>query len=727
MVAKGAKKSAKSDTTAKPPENVDDSEEKMLKKLEAEEEKAAEANDKDWKPEASRISERRAGITEAEASQALERLLAKAEKYTQFLNRKLMGSTLEEPRPKPETAAPASKRRKVSSSGAGKRVTADVTSSSKSKDDENDDDEIQPSVAPEDELDEHGQRRQPKSLTGGRLRDYQVKGFKWMVGLYENGLHGILADEMGLGKTVQTVAMIAHLRDMGAYGPYLIVVPLSTIHNWVNEIKKWAPKMPVLLYHGTKEERADMRSRFLKPARSNKRDLKKFPVTVTTYDIVCRDRSGLQHCDWKHIIVDEGHRLKNHKCKLIRELNQLCGGSVLRGGANKILLTGTPLQNNLAELWSLLNFLMPEIFDDLDFFQSVFAFDGSRGTENELVRKHAEENIVSKLHKILAPFMMRRLKSEVEKHLPSKKEVVVYIPMTASQRDMYKSIVAKEFGKLLELATGNKTQLNNVLMQLRKCCLHPYLHFEPTDATGNFINDQRLIDTSGKVRALDQMLTALKAKGHKVLVFSQFTSLLDIVQDYMQFLRPEWKVCRIDGSTSLEDRKAQMDGFNNDPDYFCFLLSTRAGGVGINLVSADTVIIFDSDWNPHQDNQAQDRAHRIGQTKDVMVYRMIAANSIELKILERANSKRKLERVVCAKQATINNSAKTTRLDADELRQLLRDDFTGHHSDVGEISDETLATLLDRKKVLSGEVPRSGNGYEIVEHQASSIVGSVNK
>mmetsp|Transcript_9298 Transcript_9298/g.18319 ORF Transcript_9298/g.18319 Transcript_9298/m.18319 type:complete len:702 (-) Transcript_9298:321-2426(-) len=682
-----------------------------LEKLIAEEEKAAEANDKAWKPEQARLSERKAGITEQEASEALDRLLAKAEKYTQFLNRKLMNSQSSSGQDV-KVEEPETKRRKVKN--GSKRVAASKNPKQQEVD--------------LDEVDEHGERRQPKALTGGRLRDYQVKGFKWMVGLYENGLHGILADEMGLGKTVQTISMIAHLREMGAYGPYLIVVPLSTIHNWVNEFKRWTPKIPVLLYHGTKEERAEMRDEYLLSAKSKKRDMKKFPVTVTTYDIVCRDRSGLQRCEWKHIIVDEGHRLKNHKCKLFRELNQLCGGSVLRGGANKILLTGTPLQNNLAELWSLLNFLMPEIFDDLDFFQSVFAFDGSRATENELVRKHAEENIVSKLHKILAPFMMRRLKSDVEKHLPRKKEVVLYIPMTSSQRDMYKSIMEGELAKLLEIATGNKTQLNNVLMQLRKCCLHPYLHFEPTDGQGNYINDQRLIEASGKVRALDQMLLDLKKKGHKVLVFSQFTSLLDIVQDYLHFLRPDWKVCRIDGSTSLDERKQQMDDFNKDPNFFCFLLSTRAGGVGINLVSADTVIIFDSDWNPHQDQQAQDRAHRIGQTKDVVVYRLVTAKSVELKILERANSKRKLERVVCAKQASIHNShQKGKGMDANELRDLLRDEYSGHHLDAGELSDDTLRTLLNRESLFNGEVSSKGGGYEIVEHAASSIVGKVNE
>uniref|UniRef100_A0A7S2S617 Uncharacterized protein n=1 Tax=Mucochytrium quahogii TaxID=96639 RepID=A0A7S2S617_9STRA len=647
----------------------------------------------------------RKDISREEANEALRRLLSKAEKYTQFLNRKLMDAT------------------RIGGDKDGVAGQGPTRNNNKKRRLDSKRVELVPEAAQEEEA-----LQQPALMTGGRLRDYQVKGYKWMVGLYENGLHGILADEMGLGKTVQTIALIAHLREKQAYGPFLLVVPLSTVTNWVSEIEKWCPDMPVLQYHGSKAERAELRERYLKPA-SVKRNMAQFPVTVTTYEIVCRDRKDLQRCKWKHIIVDEGHRLKNFKCRLIRELNELCGGSVMRGGANKILLTGTPLQNNLSELWSLLNFLMPEIFDDLVFFQSVFAFDGVGSTEdeNKLVEKQKEQNIVGKLHKILAPFMMRRLKVEVEKNMPSKKEVVLYVPMTPMQRQMYESIMSRDFAALLEKATGNKTQLNNIMMQLRKCSLHPYLHYEPSDNSGKFVTDERLVEASGKLLALDKMLKHLKAGKSKVLIFSQFTTMLDILQDYFSLLRPQWKVCRIDGTTKLEDRKSQMHSFNNDPEHFCFLLSTRAGGVGINLIAADTVVIFDSDWNPHQDNQAQDRCHRIGQTKNVMVYRMITAKSVELKILERANSKRKLERVVCATQATISNSHKTSSIKADELLALLKDDFTGHFTDHGELSEKTLNQLLDREKILSKEIPAKGSGYEIVEHTASSIVGGINE
>ena len=280
-------------------------------------------------------------------------------------------------------------------------------------------------------------------------------------------------------------------------------------------------------------------------------------------------------------------------------------------------------------------------------------------------------------------------------------------PMTSMQRDMYQSIVKGELAEILKQCTGRRAALNNIVMQLRKCSLHPYLHYEATDSNGVGTTDESLVTASGKLTALDAMLKRLRANGNKVLIFSQFTTMLDIIQDYFTFLRPSWSVCRIDGTTKLGDRKRQMDDFNTDPGCFCFLLSTRAGGVGVNLIAADTVILFDSDWNPHQDNQAQDRCHRIGQQKDVVVYRMISSKSVELKVLDRANSKRKLERVVCAKQSTISSSAsKGSAMTLEELKKLLENDFTGHLAEIGELDAETLCNLLDRDKVFDEGFPQ---------------------
>lgn len=629
---------------------------------------------------------------------------------------------------------------------------------------------------------------QPENMTGGRLRDYQVQGYKWLVGLYENGLNGILADEMGLGKTIQTIALLSHLRKHKVQGPFLLVVPLSTLANWVKEIKKWAPDMPVLQYHGSKELRHELRKhclfqnktykgfrhlehkkwkakqieKGLLPACLNETfDKNDLPITVTTYEIACKDRADLQSLRWKYIIVDEGHRLKNYKCRLFRELNLLSRGAVMHGGANKLLLTGTPLQNNLTELWSLLNFLMPEIFDDLEFFQRVFQFDEAVTTdkgEQLIIETHRRENIVSKLHKILAPFMMRRLKRDVEKNLPKKREIVLYVEMAPNQRGMYQSIVTGELKKLFkESKKLGKKSLNNMVMQLRKCSNHPFLQFEATNNNGEHVTDETIVTEAGKMRMLDYMLRYFKKHGHKVLIFSQFTSMLDIIEDYLSILRPDYKYCRIDGSVGLESRRQQMDDFNacltksdsgepNGEDYLCFLLSTRAGGVGINLVAADTVILFDSDWNPHQDNQAQDRVHRIGQTKNVAVYRLISGKSVELRILQKANSKRKLERVVCARQARVNHkpsseknpsspthahqklvNGNTKALDIDELRELLEDDFTGHKDETGTIKDfdKQLLPLLDRHAMFTKDALKKGEGFEVVKFRADAIVGSV--
>lgn len=564
--------------------------------------------------------------------------------------------------------------------------------------------------------------------------------------------------------------MLAHLRKHGVKGPFLIVVPLSTLPNWVAEIAKWVPDMPVISYHGTKEERHEIRKHamFIKRTaigfsstaqakwkrrakekgslpkvlkmRFNRKDP---PVTVTTYDIVCRDRRELAGLKWKYIIVDEGHRLKNHNCKLYKELNILTRGPVIAGGANKLLLTGTPLQNNLTELWSLLHFLMPEIFDNLELFQRIFALDAgvkSEEGQEEMIEQQRRGNIVSKLHKILAPFMMRRLKREVEKNLPEKREIVIYTKMSKNQKDMYESIVSGELKRMLkensQIKLKSKT-LNNVIMQLRKCSNHPYLHFEENSKE----TKETLVTESGKMQMLDYMLKHFQKNGNKVLIFSQFTTMLDIIEDYLSILRPEYRFCRIDGSTKLQDRSDQMHDFNRslkeknipkDEKYLCFLLSTRAGGVGINLTAADTVIIFDSDWNPHQDNQAQDRVHRIGQKKNVAVYRLISADSVELRILKKANSKRKLERVVCARQARINQklpsgSISSKNLGIEELKELLRDDFTAHKRSVGCISNfkEELDPLLDRKNLFSEDFPKKGKGFELVKFKSSSIVGAV--
>ncbi|CAD6887025.1 unnamed protein product [Tilletia laevis] len=863
-----------------------------------------------------------------------------------------------------------------------------------------------------DEADEKAQeneRRQPRTLTGAKMRDYQLDGLDWLISLYENGLNGILADEMGLGKTIQTISFFAHLRENGVWGPFLVCAPLSTITNWVLEFERFTPDIPVILYYGTAPERAELRTKHKlnwTPSTQEAKDA--FPIVVSSYEVIMRDRPYLANLDWKYIVVDEGHRLKNMNCKLVRELKSY-------RSANRLILTGTPLHNNLAELWSLLNFILPDIFDDLATFEKWFDFsdlheEGDNGG-NKLLSKEQSGSIITQLHAILKPFLLRRLKADVESDLPPKKEYLLYAPLTEEQKDLYEAVLGKDIRRwLLERKTGlkweeisdiiegeweekraggyeynkkagriqeieqeeeeraaenqiitiddsdeevievpqqkrsdvagpsaeavdastrssitavespvsqavtrpgtptngstskegqtprrsgrksaaqsatpttpaevttpttapasrprgrprndglpagslqkipkkkrapgekrgpyqtkaiklaaalaaekaagstqnspaqekasgestiqvefkedddadltreyhviddddededfvmkdvnranrpqryprrrarkeinygqldadfnerewrqidageggeegdglggqeqarlsrgvaawhgtsasgsgltvgsssrqpsgpssllmrevgkrranelstefqgkkwlvrdaqkeiNHLHLENIVMQLRKICCHPFLFDWPVDRdAGVKVVNEDLIHASGKMLMLNRLLDALFARGHKVLIFSQFTTMLDIMEDWATEYKG-LRICRIDGSTSQDLRRTQMKSFNEEkgPDACnLFLLSTRAGGLGINLVAADTVIFYDSDWNPQMDLQAQDRVHRIGQTKPVLIFRLVSANTVEQKILKRAGNKRKLEALV---------------------------------------------------------------------------------
>ncbi|XP_052654551.1 lymphoid-specific helicase isoform X3 [Harpia harpyja] len=538
--------------------------------------------------------------------------------------------------------------------------------------------------------------QQPKIFTGGVMRWYQVEGMEWLRMLWENGINGILADEMGLGKTIQCIATIALMVERGVPGPFLVCGPLSTLPNWMSEFKRFTPEIPLMLYHGAQQERRKL----VRKIHARQGSLQIHPVVITSFEIAMRDRNALQHCFWKYLIVDEGHRIKNMNCRLIRELKRF-------NADNKLLLTGTPLQNNLAELWSLLNFLLPDVFDDLKSFESWFDITSITETAEDIIAKEREQNILHMLHQILTPFLLRRLKSDVALEVPPKREVVVYAPLAKKQETFYTAIVNRTIRKLLgnneeevvELSpTGRpkrrsrklvdyceerngspddlekliskmqeevekerpvvevsipmdsevNLKLQNIMMLLRKCCNHPYLIEYPLDpATQQFKVDEDLVKNSGKFLLLDRMLPELKKRGHKVLLFSQMTMMLDILMDYC-YLR-DFKFSRLDGSMSYSDREENMHQFNTDPEVFLFLVSTRAGGLGINLTAADTVIIYDSDWNPQSDLQAQDRCHRIGQTKPVVVYRLVTANTIDQKIVERAAAKRKLEKLIIHK------------------------------------------------------------------------------
>ncbi|KAK2839244.1 hypothetical protein FQN49_006329, partial [Arthroderma sp. PD_2] len=294
--------------------------------------------------------------------------------------------------------------------------------------------------------------QQPTLITGGKMRKYQLEGLEWMKSLWMNGLCGILADEMGLGKTIQAISLIAFFKEHNISGPFLIAAPLSTVGNWVNEFARWTPAIKTALYHGTKEHRSEIRRKRMKIQDQKTPD---FPVVCTSYEICMNDRKFLASYQWKYIIVDEGHRLKNMNCKLIKEL-------LTYPSANRLLITGTPLQNNIAELWSLLHFLLPEIFNDLDNFQNWFDFSSVLDVSGkEDINERRKRNLVSTMHAILKPFLLRRVKTDVESSLPKKREYILYAPLTSEQKELYDQIANGTSRQYLEEKAAERIEARN--------------------------------------------------------------------------------------------------------------------------------------------------------------------------------------------------------------------------------------------------------------------------
>jgi ATP-dependent DNA helicase len=718
--------------------------------------------------------------------------------------------------------------------------------------------------------------RQPDLVSGGTMRQYQLEGLEWLCSLYENGLNGILADEMGLGKTIQTISFLAFLRERGVNGPFLIAAPLSTTSNWVDEFRQWTPKIPVTLYHGTPAERASIRQkRFKNPGGPD------FPVVCTSYEICMNDRKHLAHFGWKFIIIDEGHRIKNLNCRLIRELQSY-------QSANRLLITGTPLQNNLSELWSLLHFLMPDIFDKLESFESWFDFSAlkEKNGYEQILSEERRSSLVTSLHAILKPFLLRRVKMDVEHNMPKKREYVLYAPLTQEQRELYEEILHGNSRAYLEekafeslsrptslagtpeptrgraanlkrkrqsnngTSTPNKNlklsrastpasvaasttstaggrstrakrrqnyeevsdsayfkqmeehpdddssinssaseedieeveraenlalakkligqkKLQNPIMQLRLCCNSPHNFYDPfpnldlsteddddileseespannrPDSPEKEIDYTPLLKASGKMLLLDRLLRALldSPANHKILIFSQFRTQLSLLRLYLRHVL-HVPSCLITGTTSQPSRRAQIAAFNDASSrHRVFLLSTRAGGQGINLASADTVILFDSDWNPQQDLQAQDRAHRIGQKRNVVVYRFASRGTVEEMLLEKAEGKRRLEKLVIQKGGVKGQPKKRGKgavADEEEeddpiaeLRRMLgkqdgeRLDFGGkdwREGSRGLLTDEEVRILIDRSdeayvRAEKGEEGgRAGEVFKAVE------------
>ncbi|CAN0329422.1 unnamed protein product [Lampetra fluviatilis] len=507
-------------------------------------------------------------------------------------------------------------------------------------------------------LGEQQQQHRGSCTRGGLvLRGYQLEGVEWLRRCRE-GQHGaILADEMGLGKTCQTIAFLLSLvRRDRVDRPFLILAPLSVTHNWQDEMKRMCQpagrhdeeeeeggggddddegkqqqeeeedeEISIIVYLGDIEKRGKLQEKIKSGA---------FHILLTTYELCLKDAAFLGSLPWSVLVVDEGHRLKSQSSLLHQALLEFDIGQ-------RVLLTGTPVQNNLAELYSLLSFVSA----------GTFAPEGLRAFVQRFAGVGSDPERASELGDLLGPFVLRRLKTEVAAELPAKTELVLYHGVSALQKQYYRAILSRDLDALEDPTTGARVRLMNILMQLRKCVDHPYLFngAEPEP----FVEGEHLVSASGKLLALDRILALLRREGHRALIFSQMTRMLDILQDFLEFRGYSYE--RLDGSVRGEERHLAIKSFGQK-DIFVFLLSTRAGGVGLNLTAADTVVFVDSDFNPQNDAQAAARAHRIGQTRPVKVIRLIGRSTVEEVIYRRAEAKLRLTHAVTAQMREDSDS-----------------------------------------------------------------------
>ena len=500
-------------------------------------------------------------------------------------------------------------------------------------------------------------------------------GLNWLISLNEIGVNGILADQMGLGKTIQTIAFLGYLAEhKGIKGPHLIIGPTTVIGNWMRELKKWLPCLRAVKLIPRKEYRFEVFEKYLKPG--------KFDIIVTSYEGINICIKELAKINWNYLIVDEAHRLKNEESLFSKNLRKY-------NNDFKLLITGTPIQNKIHELWALLNFIMPALFDDSDVFD---AYSRTQEGLTELEVEQKNLRYIQCLHRVLRPFILKRTKDELSLSLLPKKELHLYVGLTKTQMEIYKKILLRK-----PLANERDTY-RNILMQLRKCCNHPYL-FEGIEPEGADPVGEHVIEVSSKLVVLDKLLQKLHG-GHQILIFSQFKIMLNVLEDYLNIRG--YSYCRFDGDTNLEDREAAIDDFSRpNSDKFVFLLSTRAGGLGINLMAADTVVLYDSDWNPQVDLQAMDRAHRIGQKNTVMVYRFVCENTVEQKMIERQQVKLKWDQLVILKGKI---SQKKNKYDKEELKNLIS--FGASHvfsSEGGTFKDEDIDSILKRGEEQTGK------------------------
>lgn len=470
------------------------------------------------------------------------------------------------------------------------------------------------------------QKEQPKSLKGGVLMQHQQDGLNWLLYKWYSGQNGILADEMGLGKTIQIIAFMATLQEKFNLAPFLIVVPNATCANWRREIKQWAPALRVATFFGSSAAR-DLAQKYELFPKHDK--VLRCHVVVTSYDAAQDENCQrvFSRINWTALVVDEGQRLKNDKNLLYHALGNLKLSFT-------VLLTGTPIQNNPRELFNLLAFLDKSL--------------SAQKLEEE--NQELTQEKVEKVHEMLKTFILRRTKRQTLKDLPAMAQIIVPLTMSPLQKKLYKSILGKNADLLKSIFGGGQhgsiKGLRNILSQLRQCLCHPYVYNQDIEGrTEEASSHRRLVEASAKLQILDIMLPKLKERGHRVLIFSQFLHMLTIVEDFLSGLALEH--LRLDGTMGSMEKQKVIDAFNApDSSIFALLLSTRAGGVGINLATADTVIIMDPDFNPHQDIQAVSRAHRLGQQKKVLVFQLMTRMSAEEKILQIGKKKMALDHVL---------------------------------------------------------------------------------
>ncbi|XP_042238022.1 chromodomain-helicase-DNA-binding protein 7-like isoform X2 [Homarus americanus] len=565
----------------------------------------------------------------------------------------------------------------------------------------------------------------PEYKNNNTLREYQLEGLNWLNFSYYNSRNCILADEMGLGKTIQSLTFVDTCHKYGIRGPYLIIAPLSTIPNWQREFEGWTD-LNIIVYHGSQSSRNMILEyeMYYKDEKGQRiPNVYKFNVLITTFEVIISDCLDLKEIHWRCCIIDEAHRLKNRNCKLLEGLR-------LMYMDHRVLLSGTPLQNNVTELFSLLNFLEPTQFSSQESFLQEF---GNLQTEDQ----------VNKLQALLKPMMLRRMKEDVEKSLAPKEETIIEVELTNIQKKYYRAILERNFDFLVKGATyANVPSLMNTMMELRKCCLHPYLLNGAEDAIQQDYRDSNpsnnsetetyynsLIQSSGKMVLVDKLLPKLRDNGHRVLIFSQMVKLLDILEDYLIYRKYPYE--RLDGRIRGNMRQAAIDRFcKPDSDRFVFLLCTKAGGLGINLTAADTVIIYDSDWNPQNDLQAQARCHRIGQSKSVKIYRLVCRNTYEREMFDKASKKLGLDKAVLQSMnndqgkngAAGGNSLGLSKADIEELLKkgaygaLMDEDGDGGE----DFCEEDINQILSRRTTVIQHESEKGSSFSKASFSASN-------